>query len=102
MKINNQLAFGSDEEEMYEQTLQYIAQHSGANTNNWLLFDPDSQGSAAWQVAGLFMIIYQSIVIPFRLCFEAEAQGNWIYLETIIDVCFMLDILVQFNTGFYS
>ena len=48
------------------------------------------------------MIIYQSIVIPFRLCFEAEAEGNWVYIETTIDVCFMLDIFVQFNTGFYS
>lgn len=67
-----------------------------------MLFDPDSSASAAWQVAGLFMIIYQSIVIPFRLCFEKEAEGAWIYLETMIDICFMLDIFVQFNTGFYQ
>lgn len=47
------------------------------------------------------MIIYQAIVIPYRLCFEAEAEGYMVYVETTIDVCFMLDILVQFNTGFY-
>lgn len=94
VKVNNALVLGSDEEEIYEHTLQLIAQHTSSNSNDIFLFDPDSQGSAAWQVAGLYMIIYQAIVIPYRLCFEAEAEGYMVYVETTIDVCFMLDILV--------
>jgi hyperpolarization activated cyclic nucleotide-gated potassium channel 2 len=47
-------------------------------------------------------IIYQSIVIPFRLCFEVEASGAFYYLETVMDVSFMIDIVVTFNTGFYK
>ena len=66
------------------------------------LFDPDSQGKAMWEIAGLFFIIYQSILIPFRLCFEADAEGTWWYIETSIDICFILDIFVQFNSGFYK
>lgn len=101
VKVNNTLVLGSDEEEIYEHTLQLISQHTSQNSNDMILFDPDSQGSAAWQVAGLYMIIYQAIVIPYRLCFEAEAEDFMVYVETTIDVCFLLDILVQFNTGFY-
>lgn len=47
-------------------------------------------------------IIYQSIIIPFRLCFEVEAEGGMKVLETIMDSCFMIDIVVTFNTGFYK
>jgi len=50
---------------------------------------------------GLFFIIYQSIIIPYRLCFEVIAKDGWYYIETAIDICFILDIFVQFNSGFY-
>lgn len=65
------------------------------------MFDPDSQAMATWDVLGLIFIIYQSVVIPFRLCFGIEAEGAWFFIETAIDISFMLDIFVQFNTGFY-
>ena len=51
---------------------------------------------------GLIFILYQSIIIPFRLCFEVEAEGTWKVFETMIDISFMLDIFVQFNTAFYK
>lgn len=41
-------------------------------------------------------------MIPFRLCFEVDASGGLYYFEMIIDIGFMLDILVNFNTGFYK
>lgn len=56
---------------------------------------------ATWDVLGLIFIIYQSIIIPFRLCFSIEAEGAWFFIETTIDISFMVDIFVQFNTGFY-
>jgi len=65
------------------------------------MIDPDSGLKAYWEVAGLFFIIYQSLLIPYRICFNADATGFLYYVETVIDVCFMLDILVNFNSGFY-
>jgi hypothetical protein len=50
----------------------------------------------------LFFIIYQAIVIPFRLCFDEDATGALGTLEDIMDISFMLDIIVTFNTGFYK
>ena len=66
------------------------------------MFDPDSTGKACWEVAGLFFIIYQSLFIPYRICFDAHAEGFLEYVEFIIDVCFILDIFVNFNTSFYK
>jgi hypothetical protein len=46
--------------------------------------------------------VYQSILIPFRLCFDQPPEGKTKYFELLIDICFMLDIFVQFNTAFYK
>ena len=40
-------------------------------------------------------------MIPFRLCFGVDANGNILIFETIIDAFFITDIFVQFNTSFY-
>ena len=72
------------------------------NHGDCLLFNPQSTGKAGWEVLGLFLILYQSILIPYRLCFNQEASGGWIPFEASIDICFILDIFVQFNTGFYK
>ena len=41
-------------------------------------------------------------MIPFRLCFDVDATGGLLILEDFMDACFMLDILITFNTGFYK
>lgn len=66
------------------------------------MIQPDSTFKGAWDLVCLICIIYQSIVIPFRLCFNVEASGGLQILESIIDVIFMCDILITFNTGFYK
>ena len=47
---------------------------------------------AAWDMMCFFFVLYQSIVVPYRICFEAEAADFFLVFETIIDVTFMLDI----------
>ena len=55
-------------------------------------FYPDSMFKMTWDMFGLCFIIYQSIVIPYRFCFKASAEGEFKYLETIIDFFFMFDV----------
>ena len=78
-----------------------VADHSEINKARGVIY-PDATFKGAWDLLCLFFIIYQSIIIPFRLCFEVDAAGGLYYFETIIDVSFMIDILVTFNTGFYK
>jgi hyperpolarization activated cyclic nucleotide-gated potassium channel 2 len=78
-----------------------VAAHSEINKARGVIY-PDATLKGAWDLLCLFFIIYQSIIIPFRLCFEVDAAGGLLIFETIIDVAFMIDILVTFNTGFYK
>ena len=47
------------------------------------------------------IIIYQSIVTPYRLWFDVPANGFFEYLEIIMDIVFAMDIIANFNTGYY-
>ena len=78
-----------------------VAAHSEINKAKGVIY-PDATFKGVWDLVCLVFIIYQSILIPFRLCFEVDASGALFYFETIIDVSFMIDIIVNFNTGFYK
>ena len=41
-------------------------------------------------------------MVPYRLCFNDDAEGMAFTFEQIMDIYFMVDIFVQFNTGFYN
>lgn len=93
--INN-----SDEEKMYEQAITHYI--SNKSDNDMFIINPTSTFKTTWELVGLFMILYQAISIPYRICFEQEAQGFSLLFESIIDVCFILDIVIQFNSGFFK
>jgi len=93
---------GSEHEDDFDDRyIHLIATHSDIN-KAWGVLYPDSTFKAIWDVTGLIFIIYQSIFIPYRLCFEVDAEGGFYVIETLIDVSFMFDILISFNTGFYK
>ena len=74
-------------------------------TNNkrhfYEVWAPDSLFKSIWDVLGFFFIVYQSLVVPYRISFDQEATGDIYYFELLQDVYFMTDILVCFNTGAY-
>lgn len=45
----------------------------------------------------MFTLIYSSFILPLRMSFHSDEYSNWIYLDMIITIIFLLDILVEFN-----
>jgi hypothetical protein len=66
---------------------------------SWGLFMSDSPPHVAWDLFGFLCIIYQMIVTPYRISFEVAAEGMWYYVEIVIDVYFIIDIIVCFNSS---
>lgn len=65
-------------------------------------FHPDSTKRISWDMIAMIFIIYQSLEVPFRLCFEVPLTGGWVIFDFIITLVFFFDICICFNTGFYS
>ena len=72
----------------------------GSN-KSFCIFRPDSGLHAAWEILGFLIIIYQSTIVPFEICFNVDTEGFIYYLEYWMDAYFLIDILVWFNTGIF-
>jgi len=48
----------------------------------------------------LVMIMYSAIMVPFRICFDAEAVGYMFIFEQCVTFVFITDVLFNFNTAY--
>ena len=65
--------------------------------------DPHSPYRMAWDLLVICpCLLYLTIVLPYRLCFDHRASGGVWILETVMDILFVIDIFVNFRTGFFS
>lgn len=64
---------------------------------------PDSSFRVIWDIISMFLIVYEMILIPFRLSFENEKNYFEILLkiDPFVDTMFLSDILLNFNTGIF-
>lgn len=66
-----------------------------------LQFRPETPARILWDIFLMLVIVYQAISVPFRICFSVPVTGAWVSLEFTFTLVFILDIFVNFNTGFY-
>lgn len=76
--------------------------------------EPDSNFRTGWDLVGLVLIMYESMVIPYRVSFNIPSSGFFMFLEGIVDLFFIFDICkiyfcdyyvfvgINFNTGYYK
>jgi len=64
------------------------------------MLSPHSPRRAVWNVVTMFLLIYIAILLPYRLSFEDEATGFMAYFEMFIDLFFIVDIMINFRTGY--
>lgn len=44
----------------------------------------------------LFIIIFLSITVPYRIAFEDVAPPAWFYTDTVLDFLFIIDLILNF------
>ncbi|KAF4676108.1 hypothetical protein FOL47_006716 [Perkinsus chesapeaki] len=62
---------------------------------------PDSIFRTVWDLLGFLLIVSDAISIPYRLSFNAKPEGVFLAMENAITVFWMLDIFLNFFTGYY-
>lgn len=61
---------------------------------------PRSNAKRRWDVVLFAMLLYCAFLIPYRVGFDMMAEDGWLWFETAIDITFMVDIFVNFRTGY--
>jgi hypothetical protein len=70
--------------------------------SNRLLFHPESYGVLVWDLVLILLIVYQAFSIPYLVCFDVQVAGALGYLEFLVNVVFMCDIAINFNTAYFA
>lgn len=63
---------------------------------------PDSRFKSSWDVVAFIFILYQSLVLPFRMSFDFNFPSWGTYFDLFQDIFFIIDIMLACNTGYYG
>lgn len=63
---------------------------------------PDSNFKTGWDLTGLFLILYEAIIIPYRVAFNIPSSGLFQMFEYSIDLFFITDICIYSLLTYYS
>ncbi|GMF65145.1 unnamed protein product [Phytophthora lilii] len=61
--------------------------------------DPEAPVKRMWDLLLTLLVLYTTLIVPYRVCFQVEAAGGFAILETTMDVAFFIDIVLNFITG---
>ena len=73
-----------------------------ASLSRRCLIMPIGTWKEKWDLFVLTLIFYSALVVPVRVCFDADAVG-WVWcLEVTMTFCFIFDVLLSFQTVFFD
>ena len=70
----------------------------------WSIRDPDSTFSVVWDLLQIVLLLYVSITVPFRACFEIEIplfSFTW-WFDSTTDLYFISDMILAFRTAYVN
>jgi hypothetical protein len=60
---------------------------------------PGDRVKVAWDAVVMLLVLYTATVVPYVVCFYDEAPQHHVVLDAIVDVCFFIDIILNFFTA---
>ena len=61
---------------------------------------PTESWKESWDGWILLLILYSAVTVPYRICFDAAAEGHMWYFEQVVTGSFLIDVTLNFNTAF--
>lgn len=109
--------FDEKNPEVFEERLKFLQTYNNSkeindkvnqnNKNNLIeekinMFKPDSLIIQVWTFYILILMFYTVIFMPFFIAFINDDNITILILDTIIDISFIVDIILNFNTCYYD
>lgn len=64
------------------------------------ILGPTSQFRITWDLGLMFLLGYIAVMTPFRIGFSRDASGPMFWVENTMDMIFIVDVFLNFRTGF--
>jgi len=62
--------------------------------------DPADPFRVSWDALMVLMLVYITITVPYRVAWDVAAENALWYIETFIDIMFIVDIVLNMRTAF--
>ena len=66
------------------------------------VFLPTHAWKEIWDLYVLVLILYSAVTVPYRICFNAGAQGSVFIFEQMLTMSFIVDVCFNFNTAYMA
>ena len=63
---------------------------------------PENKKLFIWILLGIVFVIYECFLTPYRLCFDAPAQGVFYVFESLVNSYFIADVCLNFFVSFHD
>jgi hypothetical protein len=88
---------------------QPVAPRKVKQRSRWLawsrcmpIIHPRSKFRQRWNLLILLLLTYYTFVLPFRVGFGVDTVGVLFVVETLFDITFLVDLYLNFFTGYYE
>ena len=67
-----------------------------------VIIPAEGSGKEQWDIFMLALIVYSAVAVPFRVCFNADAEGaKWAFEAIFMSGCFIVDVFLSFRTAIF-
>ena len=86
---------------LMNQDLKRISYHEGVEPHvpKWMIH-PEGRFRITWNMLVAVILLYISLAVPLQIGFDVDPDGGWAVFEHILDGFFLVDLCVNFRTGF--
>lgn len=81
-------------------TSMYNLPSTHPDANKRCLIMPGNKMKFFWDFYIVSLLLFVSIVVPFRLAFYNEDSSNWVIIYILIDSQFLIDIIFTFFSAY--
>ena len=67
----------------------------------WLIY-PEGIFKRYWDIFIAMVLIFSCFVTPYRVALIQEDTSAWSFTNTVVDLLFLLDILIIFNSAYFD
>ena len=105
MRSSNSWDFDRSEESenIFDQGMQNFDSHENKfKIRQARLLNPESSLIRFWNLIMFFLMVYTAVIMPFKVSFIDENYLAWSVFDTIVDIFFIMDIVINFNMPYFD
>jgi hypothetical protein len=68
----------------------------------WYTFHHDARSRMTWDIIVILLALWNCIYIPIDVAFKPDKSQGMVISDSVIDVCFAVDIIINFMTTYIN